>query len=65
MSTALRVHASVCHRYSTPEFLEMCNLRAFPFKQLRQLAHSLMAGTLKLQDAIVQMVVRSSLFHVG
>jgi len=53
------------HWLSKPQFLAFCGMRAFPYKQLRQVVVALLDRSLPLQQRSVHSLLKQTLFHVG
>ncbi|EJK67911.1 hypothetical protein THAOC_10982 [Thalassiosira oceanica] len=51
--------------YSKTEFLTLCNLRAFPHAQLRNVMVALQERRLPLRSSMVHALIQQTLFHVG
>jgi len=51
--------------YSKTEFLTLCNLRAFPHAQLRNVMVALQERRLPLRSSMVHALIQQTIFHVG
>ena len=58
-------HLRPAERFSKPGWLDFTRLRAYPLRQLEQLACALHERTLPLADLAVATVLKSTLFHLG